>query len=74
MMTLTPNDLTGSRTVVRCHKTTFHPDKHIGPFEQPYGKPCVYQDNGETFEALQCEACGNTVIRMVQKTGDLVVS
>jgi hypothetical protein len=28
----------------------------------------VFEDNGETFEALQCAACGNTLIRKVSKT------
>jgi hypothetical protein len=50
-----------------CDKTKTDTAKHIGPFQQPYGKPYVYQDNGETFEAMQCAACGNTAIRRVSK-------
>jgi hypothetical protein len=56
------------KPVRHCDKTTTDTAKHVGAFEQPYGKPRVYQDNGETFEALQCAACGNTVIRKVAKT------
>ena len=52
-----------AETPLPCHKTAFDPAKHIGPFEQPNGKPFVYLENGETFEALRCVACGNTVAR-----------
>jgi hypothetical protein len=29
------------------------PQSNLGPFQQPYGRPLVYEDGGETFEALQ---------------------
>jgi len=45
-----------------CDKMSVDPSKHLGPFTQNH-PPYLYEGNGQKFEVVKCEACGNTVIR-----------